>query len=110
MSSIVHLSPTLLCRNTSPYDMGAIPASRYKLSILLGCRHPVMERQSSFYTGLTVCAYDDLSHTGNTYSTLELLSASDVVLMVDEFALHFKLESFFITLFLTSVFALTFAM
>ena len=33
---------------------GAIPVSRYKLSILLGCRHPVMERHTSFNTGLTL--------------------------------------------------------
>ena len=50
---------------------GGIPTSRCKLSILLGCRHPVMERHASFNIGLTLCVCANLSHTGHAYSAVE---------------------------------------
>ena len=111
MSSIVQLFSLSLCAATLLLIAGeAIPASRRKLSMLLDCRHPVMERQASFNTGLTLCACVDLSHTGHAYSAVELLSNGAVVLMLTGFAQHFELVSFFRTLYLATVFALTFAM
>ena len=50
---------------------GVIPASRHKFLILLGCKYPVMERQASLNTGLTLCACVDLSYTGHAHSAVE---------------------------------------
>ena len=43
----------------------------HKLSILVGCRHHVMDPQASFNTGLTLRACADLSQTGHNYSAVE---------------------------------------
>ena len=89
---------------------GAIPARRYKLSTLVGCRHSVMARQASFSTGSTLCACANLSHTGHAYSVVEYQRARAVVLMVDGCVLHFEFASSLMTLFLAAVFAFTFVM
>ena len=50
---------------------GAIPARRYTVSIDVGHRHPVMERQASFRVGLSLLMCVDLSHTVHAYSAVE---------------------------------------
>ena len=62
--SLCAATPLLIARR-------GIPASRHKLSILLGCRHPVMEWHAAVNTGFTLCSCADLSHTGHAYSTVE---------------------------------------
>ena len=84
---------------------GAILATRHKVSILLGCRHYVMIQHWIKF----VCVCANFSHTWHAHSAVDELSSSDVVLIVAGCAPHFKLESLFRTLFLATVFALTFA-
>ena len=50
---------------------GVIPAIRLPLSILLGRRHHVKERQTLFNIGLTLYACADLPHTGHAYFAVE---------------------------------------
>ncbi|KAJ8942739.1 hypothetical protein NQ318_007906 [Aromia moschata] len=50
---------------------GAIPASMYSWSRLVGFRHPVINLHVSFRTGSSLWACVDLSHTGNAYSAAE---------------------------------------
>ena len=57
-----------------------------------------------------MCACADLFHTGYVFSAEERLSAGVVILMAAGFAPHFEVESFFVTLHLAAVFALTFVM
>ena len=50
---------------------GAIPARTYRLSTLVGRRHPVMHLQLSLREASNFFAWDDLSHTGQAYSATE---------------------------------------
>ena len=50
---------------------GAIPASRYSYSTLVGLRHPVIDLHASFSSGSSLEACGDLAHTGHAYSAAE---------------------------------------
>ena len=45
-----------------------MPASRYKLLVLVGLRQPVIIRQASFRAGSSFLAWAGLDHTGHAYS------------------------------------------
>ena len=50
---------------------GAIPASRYNSSTMVGLRHPVIDLGPSFSSGSSLEACGDLAQTGHAYSTAE---------------------------------------
>ena len=50
---------------------GAIPASRYSSSTLVGLRHPVIDLHASFSSGSSLEACGDLAQTGHAYSAAE---------------------------------------
>ena len=71
MSSIIDLFSLFLCAVTIfLIAEAAIPDSRYRLSISVGCTHSLMERKTSF-NNLTLCAYVNISQTRHTYYALE---------------------------------------
>ena len=57
MSVVVHLFLSFSLGSDTPSSCRRSNTSyrRYKFSTLDGCRHPVMARQASFSTGLTLC-------------------------------------------------------
>ena len=50
---------------------GAIPASRYSSSTLVGLKHPVIDLHASFSSESSLKACGDLAHTGHAYSAAE---------------------------------------
>ena len=50
---------------------GAMPDSRYRLSVGVGLRHPVIRRHVALTAGSIFFAWTDLSHTGQAYSAVE---------------------------------------
>ena len=50
---------------------GAIPASRYSSSTLVGLKHPVIDLHASFSSGSSLEACGDLAQTGHAYSATE---------------------------------------
>ena len=50
---------------------GAIPASRYSSSTLVGLKHPVIDPHASFSSGSSLQACGDLAQTGYAYSAAE---------------------------------------
>ena len=50
---------------------GAIPASRYSSSTLVGLKHPVIDLHASFSSGSSLEACGDLAQTGHAYSAAE---------------------------------------
>ena len=50
---------------------GAIPASRYSSSTLVGLRHPVNDLHASFSSGFSLEACEDIVETGHAYSAAE---------------------------------------
>ena len=50
---------------------GAIPASRYSSSTLVGLKHPVIDLHASYSSGSSLEACGDLAQTGHVYSAAE---------------------------------------
>ena len=73
---------------------GAIPASRWRLLVLVGLRQPVIKRQLSFKTGSKWHAWAERSQTGKAYSEAEKDSDKAVVRKTGGDAPHFDVVSF----------------
>ena len=62
-STLAHTSPLM--------SGGAIPASRYSSSTLVGLKHPVIDLHASFSSGSSLEACGDQAQTGHAYSAAE---------------------------------------
>ena len=83
---------------------GAIPASRYSFSTLVGLKHPVIDLHASFSSGCSLEACGDLAQTGHAYSAAEQDSANAVVLIVVALQPHLEFDNFFRRLFREATF------
>ena len=85
-----------ICAHTSLLiSDGAIPASKYKTSTLVGFRHLVIAIHDWLTSGSSRCVCFDLHHTGAAYSTAEYHKTNAVVLIVLACVPYLEFASFF---------------
>ena len=89
---------------------GAIPASRYSSSTLVGLKHPVIDLHTSFSSGSSFGACGDPAQTGHANSAAEQDRANAVVLIVLALQPHFEFDNFLRTLFRLATFILVLCM
>ena len=82
---------------------GAIPASRYSSSTLVGLRHLVIDLHALFSSGSSLEACRDLAQTGHAYSAAEQ-DSTNAVLIVLALQPHLEFDNFFRRLFRVATF------
>ena len=72
MSVVARLPSTFLTTSNFPYDLGWENADKYdEFFVLVGSRRPIVRQQIMLRTESSCLAWQDLSHIGQTYSTVE---------------------------------------
>ena len=83
---------SILAHTSHRMSDGAIPASKYRYSTLVGFRYHVTARHALFSSVFSFWAWGDLAQTGSAYSATECRNANAVVLIVFAFAPHFEFD------------------